>query len=46
MQSVWTYLMTTDFELGHIPSSVLVGRALNVTELSLVRRVIVVDVQG
>lgn len=37
--------MTADLELRHIPSSVLVGRALNPAELCLIRCVVVVDIE-
>ena len=37
--------MPADFELGHVPSGVLVGRPLDVAKLGLVRREIVLDVK-
>ena len=37
--------MTADLELGHVPSGVLVGRALDVSELRLIRRVVVLNVE-
>ena len=37
--------MTADLELRHIPSSVLVGRALDPAELCLIRCVVVVDIE-
>ena len=40
-----TYLMTADLELGHVPSRVLVRRSLNMSELRLVRRVVVLNVE-
>ena len=38
--------MSTDFELSHIPSRVLVSWALNVAKLCFVRSVVVVDIKG
>ena len=37
--------MTADLEFGHVPSRVLVRRSLNMSELRLVRRVVVLDVE-
>ena len=37
--------MTADLELGHIPCRILVCRALHVSELRLVRCVVVLDVE-
>ena len=39
------YLVTADLELGHVPSRVLVRRALHMAELGLVRRKVVLDVE-
>ena len=39
------YLVTADLELGHVPGRVLVRRPLDVSELRLVRRVVVLDVE-
>ena len=39
------YLVTADLELGHVPSRVLVRRSLNMSELRLVRRVVVLNVE-
>ena len=41
----WIYLVAAHFELGHVPSGVLVGRPLDVAKLSLVRREVVLDVK-
>ena len=39
------HLVTADLELGHVPGRVLVRRPLDVSELRLVRREIVLDVK-
>jgi hypothetical protein len=40
-----TYLVSAHLELSNVPRRVLVGRALDVPKLSLVRRVGVVDIE-
>ena len=40
-----TYLVTADLELGHVPGGVLVRRPLDVPELRLVGRVVVLNVE-
>ena len=39
------HLVTADLELGHVPGRVLVRRPLDVSELRLIRRIVVLDVE-